>query len=67
MCRAARVGREDEGGSGYACILLGQEDEAEVAVMASAKVALGGRRIFHQELMCILDGGLVRLVGVFGE
>ena len=59
------VRREYEGGSGYACILFGREDEAEVAVLASAEVALDGRRVSRQELMCLLDGGVVQLSGLF--
>ena len=67
VCRVDRVGREDKCGSGYAYILFGREDESKVAVFASAKVALDGRRIFRQELMCLLDGGLVWLAEVLGE
>ena len=65
--RTARVRQEDEGGPGYACILFEQEDQAELAVLASAEVALNGRRVCLQELMCLLDGDVVQLDGVFGE
>ena len=67
MCRSARVGREDEGGSGFSCILFGREDEAEVAVLASAEVALDEGRVCRQELMGLLDGGVVRLASVLVE
>ena len=67
VCRADSVGREDKGGSGYACILFGLEDESEVAVLASYNVALDGRRVFRQELMFLLDGGVVRISGVWEE
>ena len=66
MCRAAGFGREDEWGSGYACILFGREDESKVAALASAEVALDGHCVFRQELMGILGGDIVQLAGVLG-
>ena len=47
--------------------MLRREDEAKVAVMASAEVVLNGRRVCRQELVGILDGGAVQLSGVLGE
>ena len=67
VCCATEVGREDKGGSGYACILFVREDEGVVAVLASAKVTLDGRRVCRQELMGLLDGSLFLLAGVLGE
>ena len=55
------VGREDEGGSGYSFIFFGREDEAKVAVLASAEVAINGRRVRRQELVGLLYFGVVRL------
>ena len=66
VCRSAWVGQEDEGGSRYLFILFGREDEAEVAVLASAEVAFNGRRVRHQELMVLLDDGVVRIAKVLG-
>ena len=66
VCYLDRVRREEKGGSGYVCILFGREDEAEVAVLASTKVTLNRRRVHCQELMDLLDGGVVRLVEVLG-
>ena len=42
-------------------ILLGREDEAKVAVLASAEVAINGRRVRRQELVGLLYFGVVRL------
>ena len=47
--------------------IFGREDEAEVTVLASAKVALDRCRIHHQDLMGLLDGGVVRLARVLGD
>ena len=43
-----QVGQDDKGGSGYSCILFGQDDEAEVAVLASNEVVLNGHCACHQ-------------------
>ena len=62
-----RVGRVDKGGSREASILIGREDEAEVAVLAYSEVTLNLRRVFCQELVGLLDGGLFRLARELGE
>ena len=66
LCRSTRVGREDKGGTGDVSILLGREDEAKVAVLASAEVAFDRRCVLRQEFMVLLDVGVVRLAGVLG-
>ena len=63
----AWVGREDEGGSGYSFIFFGWEYEAKVAVLASAEVAFDRHHVRRQELMGLLDYGVVRLVRVLGR
>ena len=67
VCRSAWVRREDEGSSRYSSILFGQEDEAKVAILASAEVAFEGRRVCRQELMGLLDDVVVRLAGVIND
>ena len=59
--------RQTKAISGDAIIFLGRKDEPKVAVLASTEVALDGRRVRHQELVCILDGGVVQLSHVIGE
>ena len=67
LCRSSRVGRADKGGAGDVRIFLGRKDELEVAVLTSANVALDGCCVHCQELMCLLDGGIVRLSRVIDE
>ena len=66
VCCSSRIGRENEGGYGYKCILFGRDDEAEVAVLASTEIAIDGQCVRCQELMGFLDVGVVRLAGVLG-
>ena len=47
-------------------VFLGQKDEPKVAVLTSAEVALGQCCICCQELMYLLDGGVVGLVCMLG-
>ena len=62
-----RVGREDEGGIVDAIVLLGREDEVDVAILAPAKVALNGRHVLNQEFVGLLYYDVVQLAGVLGE
>ena len=67
LCRYYRVGWEEGGGTVDTSILIGQEDESEVAFLASVEVALDGCHVCRQELVGLLDGGVVRLVKVLWE
>ena len=49
------------------CILFGREDEAEVDILAPAEITLVRGRVFRQELIGLLGGGVVRLAGVLRE
>ena len=46
--------------------MFGREDEAKVAFLASAEVAFDGCGFCRQDLMGLLDGGIVRIVGLLG-
>ena len=61
------VGRADEGAVGDGSILLRQKYDPEVAVMTSTEVTLDRCRVYHQELVDILDVDIVRKVHLLGE
>ena len=62
-----RVGQAKKGGVGNTIVLLGREAEPEVGVLTSSKVALDRRHVHHQELVALLDGGVVGLDRMLGE
>ena len=65
-CCSSRVGQANGGGVRYASILLGQKDVPEVAVLTSTEVDLDQRCIQHQDLMYLLDGGVVGIECMLG-
>ena len=64
--RSSQVGQVDEGGAGYVSVLLRQNNEPDVAVLTSAKVALNRRRVCHQYLMNLFDCRAIGLVLLLG-
>ena len=66
-CRSYRVGLAEKGGVSNTIILIWRKDDPEVAVLPSAKIALDQHHILRQELVKLLDDGVVRLSHVIGE
>ena len=64
--RYYRVGRVDEGSVVNTIIFLGWKDEPKIDVLASSNVDLDQRCVRCQELVVLLDGGVVRLACMLG-